>query len=169
MLEPYLAVGEILRPQGLHGEVKIKPLTDDPERLFDVKRIRLNGAMRTLHCLRVQEGHAYVRLEGVYSRDAAEALRGALLYVAREDAAPLSQDANYICDLIGCQATDTEGVVHGILTDVLQPGGVDVYVFQGEGGELMVPALKKTVLSVDVAEKRILLDAESLRETSVYT
>ncbi len=168
MLDPYLAIGEILRPQGLHGEIKIKPLTDNPGRFFDVKRIRLNGEMRALHCLRVQEGYAYARLEGVYSREAAEALRGILLYVAREDAAPLSEHANYICDLVGCHALDTEGVDHGILSDVLQSGGVDIYVFQGENGELMVPALKKTILSVDVIEKQILLDAENLRETSVY-
>ncbi len=168
MLDAFLAVGEIIRPQGLHGELKIKPLTDSPDRFFDLKRIRLNGAMRALHCLRVQEGFAYVRLEGVYSRDAADALRGTLLYVPREEAVPLPEDAAYICDLIGCAAVDTEGVSHGVLADVLQPGGVDVYVFRGERGELMVPALKRTVLSVDVNAKHILLDAQGLRETAVY-
>lgn len=168
MLDDYLVIGEIVRPQGLHGELKIKPLTDDPERFFSIKRIRLQDEMRTLHCLRVHGGFAYVRIEGAYSRTAAEAMRGLLLSIPREEAVPLPEDTDFICDLIGCRATDTEGVDHGVLSDVLQPGGVDVYVFKGDKGELMVPALKKTLLEVDVRKKIIRMDAESLRETAVY-
>ena len=167
-LDDYLIVGEIARPQGLRGELKIKPFTDNPDRFFDLKRIRINGVMRSLHCLRVHEGYAYIRLEGVYSREAADAVRGALLYVHRDEAVQLPEDTNFICDLVGCVATDTEGVNHGKLAEVLQPGGTDVYVFKGPKGEMMVPALKKTVLEVDVVEKRILLDAQGLRETAVY-
>ncbi|MCL1963631.1 MAG: ribosome maturation factor RimM [Firmicutes bacterium] len=168
MLDEYLAVGEIVRPQGLRGEVKIKPLTDNPDRFFDLKRVRLQGKMRALRSLRVHEGFVYARLEGVYSRDAADALRGVLLYIHRDNAVPLPADTDFICDLIGCEAVDTEGVSHGVLKDVLQPGGVDVYVFQGLKGELMAPALKRVVLEVDVAKKHILLDADGLRETAVY-
>ncbi len=169
MAPDFLAVGEILRPQGLRGEIKLKPLTDDPGRFFDLQRVRVGEetSPRALHCLRVQEGFAYIRLEGVYSREAVEALRGTLLYVAREDAVPLPSDANFICDLVGLRATDTEGTDFGTLTDVLQPGGVDVYVFSTPKGEMMLPALKKTVLKVDLENKTILLDAESVRETAV--
>ncbi len=168
MLDAFLAVGEIVRPQGLRGELKIKPLTDDPDRFFDLKRVLINGEPRAIKCTRVQEGFAYARLEGVYSREAAESVRGALLYVAREDAVALPEDAEFICDLIGCEAVDTEGVARGRLTDVLQPGGADVYVFTGPDGETMVPALKRVVLEVDVREKRMLLDAQGLRETAVF-
>lgn len=168
MLDEFLAVGEILRPQGLRGELKIRPLTDDPDRFFDLKRVRVGNEWRTIKCTRVHEGIVYARIEGVYSREAADTLRGALLYVSREEAVRLPEDAAFICDLIGCEATDTEGVPHGTLTDVLQPGGADVYVFKGPRGELLVPALKRVVLTVDVREKRILLDAATLRETAVF-
>jgi len=169
MLDEYLAVGEIVRPQGLRGEIKIKPMTDDPGRFFDLTRVRLEGKMCAIHCLRVHEGFVYARLEGVYSREAAEALRGGLLYVHRDNAVPLPEDTDFICDLIGCEAVDTEGVAHGALEDVLHPGGVDIYVFRGDKGELMVPALKRVVLAVDVAKKHILLDADGLRETALYS
>ncbi|MDR0898721.1 MAG: ribosome maturation factor RimM [Oscillospiraceae bacterium] len=168
MLDEYLVVGEIARPQGVRGELKIKPLTDDPERFYDLKRVFLQGEARALHCTRVHAGFAYARLEGVYSREAAEALRGELLKIHRDDAVPLADDTDFICDLIGCRATDTEGVDHGLLTDVLQPGGVDVYVFEGKKGQLMVPALRRAVPEVNVREKRILLDADALREMAVY-
>lgn len=170
MRATYLAVGEIVKPQGLRGELKIKPLTDDPERFYDLRSVRMREKTCALHCLRVHEGFVYARIEGVYSREAAEALRGELLYVHRDNAVELPEDTEFVCDLIGCEATDTEGVAHGVLTDVLQNGGaVDVYVFTGKKGELMVPALKKTLLQVDVLAKRIVLDADSLRETAVYT
>ena len=169
MLDEYLAVGEIVRPQGLRGEVKIKPMTDDPGRFFDLARVRLGDRMCAFHCQRVQEGFVYARLEGVYSRESAEALRGALLYVHRDDAVPLPEDTDFICDLIGCEAVDTEGVAHGALRDVFQPGSVDIYVFRNEKGDLMVPALKRVVLEVDVEKKRILLDAGGLRETALYS
>lgn len=168
MLDEYLIVGEVIKPQGLRGEVKIKPYTDDPDRFFDLKRVRMNGETRTLHCLRVQDGFVFVRIEGIYSREAAEAIRGAILQVHRDEAVDLPEDTEFICDLIGCEATDTEGTPHGVLKEVLQPGGVDVYVFKGTQGEMMIPALKRIVLEVDVKAKRILLDAQGLRETAVY-
>lgn len=166
----YLAVGEIVRPQGVRGELKVKPLTDDPDRFFDLSRVRVgDDAEQRLHCLRVNGGFVYIRLENVYSREAAEALRGTLLYVRRSDAVALPPDTDFICDLIGCVATDTEGKAHGVLVDILQPGGADVYVFRSDAGDLMVPALKKTMLKVDVSQKQILLCAQSLRETAVYS
>lgn len=169
MLEPFLAVGEIVKPQGLRGEIKIKPLTDDPERFLALRSVRIGESMRALRCQRIHDGFVYARMEGVYTREAAEALRGQLIYIKRENAVELPKDTEFVCDLIGCVAVDTEGVSHGVLTDVLQTGGaVDVYVFKEENRELLAPALKKTVLSVDVSNKRILLDAQNLRETAIY-
>lgn len=169
MLDEYLIIGEIARPQGLRGELKIKPYTDDPDRFFDLRRVRVGEEMRSMHCLRVHEGYVYIRLEGVYSREAAEGMRGILLYIHRDDAVALPEDADFICDLVGCHAVDTEGVDHGLLREVLQPGGTDVYVFAGEKGALMVPAIKRVILEVDVSKKHMLLDAQGLRETAVYS
>ncbi|MCL1795999.1 MAG: ribosome maturation factor RimM [Clostridia bacterium] len=168
MLPEYLAIGEIVRPQGIRGELKVRPFTDDPQRFFDLSTVRVGeGSEKQIHCLRVQAGYAFVRIQDVYSRETAEELRGTLLYVRRADAVSLPSDSEFICDLIGCEATDTDGVTHGRLIDVLQTGGVDVYTFRSEAGDLMVPALKQTVLQVDVQNKRMILSAERLRETAV--
>ncbi len=168
MLEEYLIVGEVARPQGLHGELKIKPYTDDPDRFFALKKVRIGEQTRQLHTLRVRDGFVFARLEGVYSREAAEAVRGALLYIEREDAVPLDADTEFICDLIGCEAVDTDGRARGRLVEVLQPGGVDVYVFDGPDGRMMIPAVKKVILSVDVRAKTMLLDTQGLSETAVF-
>ncbi len=167
MLEEFLVVGEILRPQGVRGDLKVRPLTDDPDRFFQLSRVKVRDKSLAIHCLRVHDGFAYIRLEGVYSRESAEDYRGELIYVHRDDAVKLPEDTEFICDLIGCCATDTDGNNWGTLKEVLQNSNVDVYVFEGSKGEMLVPALKRVILEVNVSEKRMLLDAQALRETAV--
>jgi len=124
MLKDYLAVGQVLRPQGVRGEVKVKPLTDDPRRFLVLERVYLlNGesyAPLGMRCTRVHEGFAYVLFDGVADREAADAHRGALLYVDRGHAAPLSEDANSIRDLVVREVFETRGQRIGVLEEVLQ-------------------------------------------------
>lgn len=173
MLDNYLAVGTVLKPQGVRGEVKVRPLTNDPDRFFDLKQVFLKRggtyAPHAVSCTRVHEGYAYVAFEGVTDRDAAERLRGELLYVDRAHAVQLGEDENFICDLIGCEAVDCAGNGLGRLTDVLQPGANDVYVFDTPRGEMLLPALKEVVLSVDAAQKRMVLDERALERFAVYS
>ena len=56
----------------------------------------------------------------------------------------------------------------GKLTDVMQPGGNDVYVFKGALGEVLVPALKSVVLKVDLQAGEMLLDGKRLDEVAVF-
>ena len=103
MLSPYLIVGEILKPQGVRGEIKVRPITNDPDRFWDLERVYLKQGeryeARAMRCTRVHDDFAYITLEGVNDRNGAEALRGVLLYVRREEAVALSEDENFICDL----------------------------------------------------------------------
>jgi 16S rRNA processing protein RimM len=174
MLENHLAVGEVLKPHGIQGWLKVLPLTDDPERFQGVtqlyRRKDPQGAFEPIHVEvhRVRPDAVYLTVDGVEDRTAAEALAGETLYIDREHAVPLGEDANFICDLIGCQAWDTTGRERGILRDVLQHRGGDVYRFEAPEGFFMVPARKRVVLEVDVAARRILLDAERLMEMAVW-
>lgn len=172
MLSSYLSIGEILKPQGVKGEVKLRPITCDPGR-FD----ELDGAFLLregqyvpvrLRTVRADADAVYLKIEGVNDRDQAEKLRGEYLYVDRAHAVRLPEDAEFVCDLIGCAARDDAGRELGTLTEVLQPGGNDVYVFRGPLGELLVPALKSVILKVDVREKTMLLSAARLAEVAVF-
>ena len=68
--------------------------------------------------------------------------------------------------MIGCEVYDTNGAYYGKLTDVLETGANDVYVIQGEK-QLMVPALRKLLKEVDVANKRIAQACSLLSETEM--
>lgn len=172
MLSTHLMIGEVSKPQGIRGEVKVRPVTCDPNRFFDLDYVFLKRGetyeKHTVRVSRVEDEAVYMTFEGISDRDAAEKLRGELLYIDREHSVELPEDMNFICDLIGCEGVDTNGRSLGKMTDVMQPGGNDVYVFNGPLGEVLVPALKIVVLEVNVEEKRILLDADRLNEVAVF-
>ena len=170
-MDNYLVIGEIVKPQGVRGEVKLRPITCDPQR-FDgltlayLKRGEAFVPLRLRVNRRAQDA-VYLSVEGVESRDAAEELRGELVYIDRAHAVALDEDSNFVCDLIGLRGVDDEGGELGTLRDVLQPGGNDVYVFEGGRGQVLVPALKSVVKKVDLEAGVMLLVAARLREVAV--
>ncbi len=172
MLDTHLIIGEVLKPQGVKGELKIRPITCLPERFEGMTQVYLKVGdqfvARKVRTTRIDPDAVFMMFDGIKDRDQAESLRGELLYVDRAHAVKLPKDAEFIIDLIGCRATDDSGREIGELRDVLQPGGNDVYVFKGPMGEVLVPALKSVVLAVDVAEKTMLLSAARLSEVAVF-
>ena len=173
MQTEYLQIGEIVRPQGIRGEVKLRAMTSDPGRYARLETVYLleNGSYRAVRVLsgRAQQGFAYLKLDGVNDRNQAEALRGRGVFVDRAHAIELGEDENFVCDLIGLQAVDTQGAPLGTLRDVLSPNAVcDVYVFDTPRGELMIPALRRVVREVDLDAGRIVLDEAVLPEVAVW-
>ncbi|MGI6150513.1 MAG: ribosome maturation factor RimM [Christensenellales bacterium] len=170
----YLRIGLVLKPQGIKGELKVLPLTDDPRRFTQLKEIYLEGAKggyekRALLSANVREDAVYCAISGVEDRNAAETLRNRYLCVDRENAVKLSKDRYFVCDIIGCSVWDSSGNPLGILEEVLQTGANDVYAIRQENGKsVLVPALKKLLVLVDIDEKRIVLDAEVMKEVALY-
>lgn len=173
MQAQYIQIGEIVKPQGIRGEVKLRAMTSDMTRYARLEMVYLleGGEYRPCKVLkgRASDGFAYLLLEGVTDRNQAEALRGREVYVDREHAIALSEDENFVCDLVGLTAVLTSGEVIGRLTDVLTPNSVcDVYVFDTPRGEMMMPALRRVVREVDVEAGRIVLDEAALAEVAVW-
>ncbi|MBQ6594846.1 MAG: 16S rRNA processing protein RimM [Clostridia bacterium] len=172
MREEYLAIGEITKPQGVRGQLKLRPITCDIDRFEGLESAYLKDgeAYRPirLHVDRISPEAVFLTIEGIGDRTKAEALRGLFLYVDRAHAVVLDEDSDFLCDLIGLRGLVTDGRDLGILREVLQPGGNDVYVFRGKGGEVLVPALKSVVEKVDTEEGIMLLNASRLDEVAVF-
>ena len=173
MLTPYFLIGEVLRPQGVHGEAKVKPYAQNPEDFLRWKTLYVQdgGGYRPVaaRCSRVHDGFAYVTLEGCAAPEDVEKRRGLALFIDRAHAAPLPEGMYYISDLIGCEAVTEKGDPVGTLTDVLQHGPVDVWVFQTpSGGSMMAPSLPDVFVEKDVVNGRIRVDARRLEEVAVY-
>ena len=172
MLNPYLLLGEILRPQGIRGEVKVRHYTDDPRRFEELEQVFIQKeggyAPWSITGCRVQKDDVFLALEGVADRDEAEKLRGVKLYIDRANARELGEDEVFIADILGATAYNTQGKVLGTLREVLTPGGTDVFVLDTPRGVLMVPALKTVLLEMDALGGRIVLDEARLEEVGLY-
>ncbi|MBE5785372.1 MAG: 16S rRNA processing protein RimM [Clostridiales bacterium] len=167
----YLRVGLIVRPHGVHGAVKMMPLSDDLRRYAKLKEAYLerDGHYEpvTVSDVGVKEDAVYASLSCSHSRDDAEMLRNVYLCVDRAHAVKLPKGRYFVVDLIGCEVFDTDGACYGKLQQVLETGANDVYVIKGEK-TLLIPALKKLLTDVDVNAKRILLDADVLKEVGLF-
>ncbi|MBQ4075270.1 MAG: 16S rRNA processing protein RimM [Clostridia bacterium] len=171
MLSEYLLIGQILRPQGIKGMVKVRPDTDDPWRFEELEYVYLENNKKyekaSIQDVSVRDDGVYLRLNGVSDRDQAEKQRGLMLYIDRAHARKLEENETFICDLIGCHAVTLEGKEIGIVTDVLQPGGNDVYVIKTPKGEMLLPALRHVVPEIDVEKAIMKIDAARLHEVAV--
>lgn len=171
-MQEYLLIGEITKPQGVQGELKLRPITCDPSRFENMNYAFLKegeGYRRVnISVRRAGADAVFLRMEGVNTRNDAEEMRGTMLYIDRAHAVELDEDSTFICDLMGLKGVLTDGGEIGKIIDVMQPGGNDVYVFKGKRGEVLVPALKSVVVKVDLAAGEMLLDAERMAEVAVY-
>ena len=171
-MNEYLMIGEVLKPQGIRGEVKVKPYAanHDDFRRWKTLYVRQGESYEPIRakCSRVHDGFVYVTLGECATMEDAEKMRGVQLWIDRAHANPLEEDEVYVSDLIGCEGIDEEGKSIGVLEDVLQHGVVDVYVFRAKGRSVMAPALKAVFPAVDVAAKRITVVRERLNEVAVW-
>lgn len=159
----YISIGRILKPLGVRGEVKVLPLTDFPERFAAMEKVLLdlNGRFETRFVEKVSSHGRFIamKLTGIDDINAALVLKDALLKVTRAELVTLPEGEYYIFDLIGLDVYTTAGRHLGKVKDVLQTGANDVYVVEGDAPrELLVPALKQVVLSIDRAAGKIVVE-----------
>jgi 16S rRNA processing protein RimM len=171
MLSEHLMIGTVVKAQGIKGLVKIKPETDDPGRFLAMTTVLVlkdgKYGTVTIEDVDVREGFVYCHMDHAASRDAADLQRGWQLFVSREDAVVLPEDRHFVTDLLGCLVYSKQGEQVGELMEVLQPGANDVYVINTGSGRILLPALKRVVLSIDILSKRIVVDTSLFEEVAV--
>ncbi len=171
-MQEYLHIATVLKPQGIRGEVKLKSYAAETELFRSWTQLYLEARGEytpvPVKVTRIHDGFVYAVLADCASADDAEAYRGRDLYIDRKHAAPAEDGAVLIADLIGCEAVDQAGNPVGTLTDVLQYGSVDTWVFRTAEGTMMAPALLAVFPQVDAAAGRILVCREKLQEVAVF-
>ena len=141
----FIEAGEIVTTHGVKGEVKVLPWVDAPDVLCEFDRCRIDGVEYTIEQCRVQKTCNLVKLSGVDTMEAAQAMRGKVMELYRED---IDDDVIFAAELIGVQVL-CEGVELGKIVDVLDYPGNSVYVVKGKH-EYMIPAVKEFILSTDM-------------------
>lgn len=161
----YLQIGEILRPHGVHGEVRMRVVTAYPERIAELTRVYLGRdpldprpRKHEIESVRFHHEVALVTFKGVADRDEAERLRGLSVLVALEDAVPLAEGEVYLFELIGMRAVTEDGQDLGEVADVLEVGPNDTYVIRGEVyGEFTIPDVPQFIVRIDKANRQLIV------------
>ena len=141
----YLEAGQIVTTHGVRGEMKVLPWADGPDFLMEFERVRIDGKEYNVESCRIQKSCNLLKLEGIDTMEAAQAMHGKTLEIYREDADP---DIIFAAELIGIEVYQDDLLI-GKLVDVLDYPGNKVYVVKGEK-EYMIPAVKAFVLSTDM-------------------
>jgi 16S rRNA processing protein RimM len=153
----YVAVGRVLSPWGLRGDLKVEPLAEQPE-LAPNARVNVGGEERVIERSRRGGRLLYVKLSGIDDRDAAEALRGRYLQVPESSLEPLEPGRYYRFQLIGLTVRSTDGEVLGRVSRVDAQPANDVFVVQGPLGEFLVPAVDEIVRDIDVKGRTMTIE-----------
>lgn len=155
-----LAVGTIVGPFGVNGEVKLRLSTDDPEHLASLRRIYLGAEPqpRVLLGMRMHKGMGLLRIGGVTSPEQAEALRGQTVRIAGTDARPLEPGDFYLYQLVGLEAFDEAGERVGTLADIMETGAHDVFVISRAGApDMLLPNHPEFVLEINPKAGKIII------------
>ncbi len=168
-----IEVGRIADAWGIKGWFKVLPYSADPEALFSSKRWFLLPAEKGLKTfsgvlkLAIQEskihsGTVVASSLDVTDRTAAEALRGARIFIARSSFPTVDQDEYYWVDLIGLDVVNREGLLLGQVHELISTGPQTVLVIayeqDGKPQERMIPFVAAYVDDVDLAARQIRVD-----------
>ena len=153
--EALYAVGRVVKAFGIRGEMVVEPLTSDPSRFRSLQQV-LVGRTEEAAESRMIDGMSSdgrgirVSLNGVTSRNEAEGLVGCYLFVRAEERVPLGADSYYVDQVIGLSVRTEDGTDLGFVRDVLKLPAQDVYVVEGRGKPVMIPAVREFVLRIDL-------------------
>ena len=153
MKKQYLDSGKIVGTHGIKGEVRIEPWCDSPEFLCAFKKLYLDEKGQTFIEVksRPHKNITLAKIKGVDTIEAAEKLRGKIIYINRDDIT-LDEGVNFVQDLIGIEVKDAEnGTVYGKITDVLRTGANNVYeITDSNNKKYLAPVIDEVVEEINV-------------------
>jgi len=155
----FLAVGKILRPHGVRGEMRFIVWTDFPERLQPGRLVYVGKAYQPVHIqsLRGHESEPLIAFDEFRDRDEAALLRNQVVYVRTADLPPLPDDEIYLHRLIGLRVVrDDDSVFLGVISEILETGANDVFIVRRDNGpDLLIPDIDPVILNIDLTQGEI--------------
>ena len=153
-------VAQVLAPHGIRGELKCRIVTDFPKQRF--KRgntLLIDRVSYTVQFARIQGQTVLLKLADIADRDTANTFRGKEIQIHRDDAVTLPEGQFYWHQVIGLAVVDsTTQQTLGSVTDIIETGANDVYVVKPPTGrDILIPAIKDVILSIDPSEGQILI------------
>jgi len=153
----FIVIGKIGAPHGLKGEVRVISLTDFPDRFKSLQKVYIDDVSVDITSVRDNKQFILLCFKQYTSREQVMLLSGRLIKIDRAEAVPLAAGEYYTFDIIGLDVYDEHGLLLGKVMEVLKTGSNDVYVVGSKGNakQVLIPALKKVVQEINIAEGRM--------------
>ena len=152
-----IAIGKVLRPHGVRGEIRTLILTDFPERFLDTEEVYLvspdkRKAQRfEVAGARFHANWVLLKLDGIDTPEQVSSFRHWLITVPQDDLVELEEGEYWHFQLEGLQVVDEQDQLVGTLTEVIETPGHDLYAVRPpQGKEILIPAVKEYILNVDL-------------------
>ncbi|MFM7334064.1 MAG: ribosome maturation factor RimM [Tabrizicola sp.] len=162
MTTDLICIGAIAGAFGVSGEVRLKSFCSEPTDIAAYGPLSTEDGSRTFHITltRPVAGGLGARINGITTKEEADALRGTSLFVPRDRLPSLPDDEFYHADLIGLSANDTGGNLIGKITAVYNHGAGDILEISptGHKSALLLPFTLTIVPNVDLAAGRVVVD-----------
>ena len=157
-----VVLGRIGAPFGVAGWVKVTSYTDPPAGIARYPRWTLvqGGVARQVTLLESKRAGQQVaaRLEGVGTREAAQALTGAEVQVDRSELPPVGPKEHYLHDMVGLEAVNRDGAPLGRLEGFLELPVHPVAVLRAGKVERLVPMVPERLVAVDLGAGKVVFD-----------
>lgn len=160
-MEEFIAVGKVVSPHGIKGEVRVVLLTDYPERFS--KGSRVYATLEEKRKPLVVEGSRQikdallVKFEGIDTRDQAAEVGKSLLEIKEEELKKLPPGTYWQHEVIGLKVYTVAGTFLGEVTGIMETGERDVYVVGSGEKEVLIPATKEVVKEVRLNEGKMII------------
>jgi 16S rRNA processing protein RimM len=158
----WATIGQVVALFGVRGELKVRLLTDIPDRFQQLEAVNVGPDHRrySIERVRPHKGEMIVlKLAGIDDANAAESLRGLELCIPLSHLAKLPPDSYYQHDIIGLLVIMLDGRELGPIVEIIETGSNDVYVIKGQDGkQVMIPAIKAVVKQIDLIRRTMYID-----------
>ena len=162
----WMLIGEIVAPQGLRGDIRIKPSSDFPERFTKPGKRWIQKTNELPTEIKLKKGTLIpgksiyvISIEGISNRSSAEEIIGWKLVIPSDSRPMLSKDEYHYFDLIGLEARrGPKKILIGYVTDLIKGGNDLLEIELVEGKKVLVPFVKEIIPKIEIKEKWLLID-----------
>jgi len=155
----FITIGQILAPWGTKGKLKVKVITDFPQRFASSSTVYINRQPMTVDSTEQYKGEAIIKLNTIDNVKAARRLRGQPIEIHHSQVYSLPEGQYYHFQLIGLEVRTTQGELLGNIAEILTAESNDNYVVKGDEGEILIPAIEDVIKSIDLNKRRMVIEA----------
>lgn len=155
----FLVAARLRKPHSLSGEWALEIITDFPERLRKGKTVYVGEEKipLTIKHTRGQIGRFIVAFKENITDTNILLLRNQFVYVKTSELPSLPEGNYYHHQILGMEVQDEQQQTIGRISEILETGANDVYVVQGDGKEILIPAIESVIIHIDAVKKVIVV------------